>query len=96
MLAPSKPVDAAWHAFLLHTRDYEAYCLERFGRLVHHEPAERADRKAYARAYQRRRERYGTPAADVWPITFIGADAACGDSGGGSSCGGGGCGGGGG
>jgi hypothetical protein len=87
VLAPSKPVDVAWHAFVLHTRDYEAYCRERFGRLVHHEPAERADRKAYARAYKRRRELYGTPAADVWPITFVAADAG-GDSGGGGGFGG--------
>lgn len=88
VLAPSKPVDAAWHAFLLHTRDYEAYCRERFGRLVHHEPAEGVDREAYARAYKRRRELYGTPAADVWPITFVAADAAGGDSGGGGWLGG--------
>jgi hypothetical protein len=37
-LSPSQPVDAAWHAFILHTRDYADYCAERFGSYLHHEP----------------------------------------------------------
>lgn len=35
---PSPLVDDAWHAFLLHTKDYSNYCLQRFGSLVHHVP----------------------------------------------------------
>jgi len=37
---PSKVVDAAWHAFILHTRAYEAWCSAAFGRTLHHTPAE--------------------------------------------------------
>ena len=48
-------MDKAWHAFLLHTRDYEAYCRERFGRMIHHQPGA-PDPAAYRRAYERRRE----------------------------------------
>jgi uncharacterized membrane protein YgcG len=71
VLAPSKPVDAAWHAFVLHTRDYEAYCRERFGRLIHHQPSEAEDRTAYARAY-RCRETYpaGFDVA-IWPVPIM-------------------------
>ena len=29
-VSPPPAVDVAWHAFLLHTRDYEAYCRERY------------------------------------------------------------------
>lgn len=37
---PSKVVDAMWHEFILHTRAYEAFCRQAFGRLLHHTPAE--------------------------------------------------------
>jgi len=36
--APSEAVDAAWHAFVLHTEQYEAFCLTHLGRFVHHRP----------------------------------------------------------
>ena len=37
---PSAVVDAAWHAFILHTRAYEVWCRSAFGKLLHHTPAE--------------------------------------------------------
>jgi hypothetical protein len=37
---PSKIVDVAWHAFILHTRAYDAWCTAAFGSLLHHTPAE--------------------------------------------------------
>lgn len=37
-LVPSKPVDAAWHAFILHTRAYTEHCLTHYGTYVHHTP----------------------------------------------------------
>ncbi len=37
---PSKAVDTLWHAFILHTRVYETFCQQAFGRLLHHTPAE--------------------------------------------------------
>jgi uncharacterized membrane protein YgcG len=109
-ISPPKPVDAAWHAFILHTREYEAYCRERFGRVIHHEPTDAADPQAYRRAYERR-ARLGSVDSAVWaaPVggaaaTHAGASAGDGgsglggwDGGGGSDGGGGGgCGGGGG
>ena len=36
---PSKAVDTLWHEFILHTRSYEIFCRQAFGRLLHHTPA---------------------------------------------------------
>ncbi|MFC7866532.1 glycine-rich domain-containing protein [Streptomyces murinus] len=39
-LAPSKLVDYGWHAFILHTVDYAAFCQRIVGRFVHHVPTD--------------------------------------------------------
>jgi hypothetical protein len=36
---PSQVVDDLWHAFILDTRAYKAYCDQAFGRFFHHTPA---------------------------------------------------------
>lgn len=108
-ISPPGPVDVAWHAFLLHTRDYEAYCRERFGRVIHHEPTGEPDPHAYRRAYDRR-ARQGQLDPAIWAVPAVGGAAAVseagsdggggfwdgGSFGGGDGGGGGGCGGGGG
>lgn len=35
---PSRAVDDAWHAFILMTREYHAFCEEAFGSYLHHAP----------------------------------------------------------
>jgi hypothetical protein len=41
MLAmPSQVVDAAWHEFILFTRNYQHFCRRGIGRFLHHTPAE--------------------------------------------------------
>ncbi|OHV21298.1 hypothetical protein BBK14_27040 [Parafrankia soli] len=42
-LAPSRLVDVGWHTFLLHTREYAAWCDQVAGRFLHHIPADPAD-----------------------------------------------------
>jgi hypothetical protein len=37
---PSKVVDTLWHEFILHTRGYDSFCRQAFGRMLHHTPAE--------------------------------------------------------
>lgn len=37
---PSQAVDAAWHEFILFTREYEQFCAQALGRFLHHTPAE--------------------------------------------------------
>ncbi len=38
---PSTLVDDMWHEFLLHTRDYAAFCDAAIGQFLHHEPEPR-------------------------------------------------------
>jgi len=37
---PSPHVDRAWHEFILDTSQYSAFCNARYGRYLHHVPAE--------------------------------------------------------
>lgn len=37
---PSKVVDTAWHAYILHTQGYARWCQNAFGGMLHHTPAE--------------------------------------------------------
>jgi hypothetical protein len=37
---PSQVVDAAWHEFILFTRNYRDFCSKALGRFLHHTPAE--------------------------------------------------------
>jgi hypothetical protein len=37
---PSQVVDAAWHEFILFTRNYRDFCRKALGRFLHHTPAE--------------------------------------------------------
>lgn len=98
VLAPSKRVDRAWHAFILHTRVYEEYCQARFGSLMHHDPSETEDPVAYQRAYDEMTARFGPLNRRIWPSPYGSDGGGPGyvEGGDGGSCGGGGCGGGGG
>ncbi|WP_328770561.1 glycine-rich domain-containing protein [Streptomyces sp. NBC_00286] len=40
VLVPSELVDHGWHAFILHTVDYAAFCQRVVGRFVHHVPTD--------------------------------------------------------
>src|SRR3989344_9296227 len=37
-LRPTKPIDIAWHEFILFTPDYHRLCERFFGRYLHHRP----------------------------------------------------------
>ena len=37
MIVPLAELDKMWHVFILHTRDYSAFCEEYFKRYLHHE-----------------------------------------------------------
>ena len=86
-ISPPGPVDVAWHAFILHTRDYEAYCRERFGRVIHHEPTGKPDPHAYRRAYDRR-ARQGQLDPAIWAVPAVGGAAAASEFGGAGGSGG--------
>jgi hypothetical protein len=107
-ISPSKKVDAAWHAFILHTRQYTDWCEKRYGQYIHHVPSGKPDPRSYVRAYRLLTTRHGRLSPRVWPPPrsmrnaggLVAGGAVCGDGGGhhgdgGASCGGSGCGGGG-
>jgi hypothetical protein len=54
-LAPSKLVDHGWHAFILHTVDYAAFCQRIAGRFVHHVPTDEEEQTTGAAAETRER-----------------------------------------
>lgn len=96
VVSPPPRIDDAWHAFVLFTRDYAAYCEARFGFFVHHDPSEASEPAAYERARKRATARFGPLDRRVWSRSGTGSWLGGGDGGGGGGCGGGGCGGGGG
>jgi hypothetical protein len=49
-LAPSREVDHGWHAFILHTREYAAFCTEVAGEFIHHAPEDPGADRAQAAA----------------------------------------------
>ncbi|MGW4386195.1 hypothetical protein [Streptomyces sp. NPDC004685] len=58
LLSPSPMVDLAWHAMILHTRDYADWCDEFAGHVVHHIPEDAAvDRSEAAAASPVRSQR---------------------------------------
>lgn len=62
-LVPTKPIDAAWHVFLLFTRDYAAFCADHLGSFVHHNPVHQPQEQAMLRGqrtYELAKQRWGT------------------------------------
>lgn len=54
-LVPSELVDYGWHAFILHTVDYAAFCERVVGRFVHHVPTDEDDQMPGGAASARER-----------------------------------------
>lgn len=67
---PSPAIDQAWHTFILHTRDYAAFCQDRYGRFIHHIPeltsavASASDRDADCKSGESSCESEGNCTAD--------------------------------
>ncbi|TXS41744.1 hypothetical protein EAO75_43380 [Streptomyces sp. uw30] len=54
-LVPSELVDYGWHAFILHTVDYAAFCERVAGRFVHHVPTDEEEQTPSSAATARER-----------------------------------------
>src|SRR5690348_10639695 len=59
VLAPSDPVDHAWHAFVLHMHDYEKFCRHYFGKVIYHQPSGEPEPAAFERTRRAYVDRYG-------------------------------------
>ena len=89
---PSRAIDAAWHQFLLFTKDYRDFCHRFFGRFLHHQPHDSRNASKRGGALRTLRvaqsvfawplsPNWGDPApAEVLaPCDSCGCDAACSD-----------------
>ncbi len=38
-------LDEMWHTFLMFTKDYQQFCIDHFGFMIHHEPMKRAEKE---------------------------------------------------
>jgi hypothetical protein len=69
-----KPLDEMWHAFILHTEDYGAFCDRYFGRMIHHRPSTHESKPMSARQIERAMnaavdcvwEELGPDTAELW------------------------------
>lgn len=69
---PSKALDEVWHNYLLHTREYNAFCIEAFGKFIHHDPEYIDDDiikmlNLYMATRSRVAVRFGELSSTYWP-----------------------------
>jgi len=63
--SPSVKVDSMWHQFILHTRDYFAFC-DRLGTFVHHQPSEARQHDCYEFTRKEMRRVFGSVNERYW------------------------------
>lgn len=44
-ITPTHAVDEGWHGFIMFTREYQRFCKDYFGFVIHHEPFTLADKR---------------------------------------------------
>ncbi|MFG2194876.1 glycine-rich domain-containing protein [Streptomyces sp. NPDC048639] len=72
-LSPSGSIDVGWHTFILHTREYAAFCQRIAGHFVHHVPTDPDEGEEGTAAAARQRTLEAITAADytvdleLWP-----------------------------
>ncbi len=74
-LRPPHKVDLAWHAFILHTRDYANFCERDVGFFLHHTPDGLGDNGAgiqrtldYLRTRALAEQLFGPVDPEIWPV----------------------------
>jgi hypothetical protein len=69
-LVPSPAVDDIWHDFILHTKDYAAFCALNFGKFIHHNPKRGVNpvpTDGYARTLEALRAGFAPIDTYIWP-----------------------------
>lgn len=44
-LSPSDDIDKLWHYHILDTKSYYTYCIEKYGKIIHHNPTDSLNQK---------------------------------------------------
>ena len=65
--SPSRAIDQMWHHFILHTRDYAAFCTGHLGGFIHHHPTERPRTAQRAKMLAFAERLFGRIERDLWP-----------------------------
>lgn len=88
---PSPAIDSIWHDFILHTRSYQQFCFQNFGRLVHHTPSRGGYssglKNRYIATIETLRGTFGDVDSKLWPHSeeYLN-NQLCGSGGGDGSC----------
>ncbi|QQR92229.1 MAG: hypothetical protein IPJ89_03650 [Candidatus Iainarchaeum archaeon] len=69
-------VDEIWHAFILHTREYELFCREILGGFLHHNPCDAFDESSRIE-YQQLAKRYGQHYQTIYGMPLKQFDICC-------------------
>ncbi|MGB1295022.1 MAG: glycine-rich domain-containing protein [Flavobacteriales bacterium] len=67
-LTPSLIVDLAWHEFILFTRIYHDFCVNKLGRFIHHTPDNNKtnNNRNFLRTIQHYIAVFGEPNSKIW------------------------------
>jgi len=82
-IAPTVRIDNAWHAFLLHTKDYGSFCQQYFGKFIHHSPYKSESQRiqqgklAYQHAISLAKSVLGENISKNWDLTSSNSDFDC-------------------
>ncbi|MEK9201664.1 MAG: hypothetical protein AAB944_01700 [Patescibacteria group bacterium] len=65
--SPSQGLDEIWHAFILHTRDYQEFCERYIGGFIHHRPTEKPFLGSRKQMIGLAEELFGSIDRELWP-----------------------------
>lgn len=67
-LSPSIIVDLTWHEFILYTRLYHDFCMDKFGRFIHHTPGGDAseNQRKFLKTLHYYILNFGEPPQEIW------------------------------
>jgi len=74
-VAPTGKIDAAWHEFLILSRDYNNFCCQFLGSFVHHRPYNSENERlekgflAYKHGLSLAKQLFGTSLSDNWALS---------------------------
>lgn len=74
-MSPSNDIDKFWHYHILDAKSYYAYCIDKFNKIIHHNPIDSFDKKSrfdrIANTYIQYLNKFGSNGnKQVWNISY--------------------------
>lgn len=63
-------IDEMWHNFILFTKDYERYCLDKFGLFLHHLPTTKSESEEWGKDIEKNTKSYLDSLENQYSIIF--------------------------